>query len=134
MDSFLEIRTGNGLGQHVEVIDPDGNRALSLEEATSAQAYQVEREGFYEIRRANGRNEMVAVNPDRREADLALASPEMLELWQNTGERTSPGQASVESIQRPWHLWWYVMLLVLAAAIVESLLAGRYLSIDREAA
>ena len=28
---------------------------------------------------------------------------------------------------RPYSLWWYIMLLVFAAAIAESLLADRYL-------
>lgn len=133
VDSFLELRAGRGQAQSVEVIDPDGNRPLSLEEAGSTQAFRVAREGFYELRRANDRNEMIAVNADRREADLALAPQETLQLWQNTGERTTETAAVVESVQKPWNLWWYVLLVALAAAIAESLLAGRYLSIDRGA-
>ncbi len=40
--------------------------------------------GFYDIRRPNGRNELVAVNADRHESDLTPAPPETLTLWQNT--------------------------------------------------
>ena len=115
------------------VIDPEGNRPLSLEEAASTQAFRVAREGFYELRRANDRNEMIAVFADRREADLALAPQETLQLWQNTGEGSMEAAAVIESVRKPWNLWWYVLLLALAAAIAESLLAGRYLSIDRGA-
>jgi len=32
----------------------------------------------------------------------------------------------------PVSLWWYIMLLALAAALTESWLAGRYLTTRRE--
>ena len=40
----------------------DGKRALSLKESTSAQNFQLPREGIYEVRRANGRHELIAVH------------------------------------------------------------------------
>jgi hypothetical protein len=55
----------------VEIIGPDGHRALSLTEAASAQSFQLARAGFYQIRFANGRDALIGVNPDRRESDLA---------------------------------------------------------------
>ena len=36
--------------------------------------------------------------------------------------------------QKPLSLWWYVMLVVLALAVAESLLGNRHLSVDKEAA
>jgi hypothetical protein len=33
---------------------------------------------------------------------------------------------------QPYGLWWYVILLVLAAAIAESWVASQYLGIRRE--
>jgi hypothetical protein len=34
--------------------------------------------------------------------------------------------------QTPQSFWWYVMLLVLAAAVAESAVASRYLGTQRE--
>ncbi len=132
--AFVELRSSAEQGQAVEVIGPDGARALSLEEAARAQTLQLGREGFYELRRANNRNEMVAVNADRREADLTAIAPETLALWENTAEGKAQPRAGAEPVEEPWNLWWYVLAAVLAAALVESVLASRYLSVEREAA
>ena len=82
--SFEELRDAKEQGAAVDVLDPKGERAFSLAEASKAQNIQFTTAGFYDIRRPNGRNELVAVNADRRESDLAPASPEALTLWQNT--------------------------------------------------
>ena len=82
--SFEELRDSKEKGAAVDVLDPKGDRVLSLEEATKAQNIQFTQAGFYDIRRPNGRNELVAVNADRRESDLTPAAPETLTLWQNT--------------------------------------------------
>jgi len=134
VNSFVSLRLGGARSGPVEVVDPDGNRPLSLEEAAESEAFQVTREGFYELRRTNSRTDMVAVNADRREADLTLIPSETLTLWQNTGEGTAEAGVQAAEQQRRWPLGWYFLLLVLAAVIVESLLAGRYLTLDREAA
>jgi hypothetical protein len=131
--SFLELRAGQNESQAIEVIGPDGKRAISLEEAAKAQNYHAVSEGFYELRRANQRTEMIAVNADRREADLAVVPRETLALWQNMGQGSQAAPGDAENTRKPWSLWWYVLLLVMAAASVESLLANRYLSIERGA-
>mgnify|MGYP000035336568 CR=1 FL=1 len=132
--SFVELRSSAEQGQAVEVIGPEEGRALSLEEAARAQSFQLRREGFYELRRASNRNEMVAVNADRRESDLAPIPQETLALWENTAEGNPEAAVEAGAVQRPWNLWWHVMLLVLAAALAESLVAVRYLSVEREVA
>jgi hypothetical protein len=132
--AFVELRSSAEQGQAVEVIGPDGARALTLEEAAKAQTLPLVREGFYELRRANNRNEMVAVNADRREADLTTVAPETLALWENTAEGKAEPAPGANSVEKPFSLWWYVLLAVLAAALVESVLASRYLSVEREAA
>jgi hypothetical protein len=131
VDSFLELRTTKEQAVSVEVIDPAGHRPLSLQEATSAQSYQLTSAGFYEVRLANGREELVGVNADRRESDLALIDDDVLALWRGkTG--TDSQQSSVAGQSRepakPYGLWWYAMLLVLVAALGESFLAARYLT------
>jgi len=130
--SFEELRDAREKGTAIDVLDPKGERVFSLAEAATAQNIQFTMDGFYDIRRPNGRNELVAVNADRRESDLTPAAPETLRLWQNTASGVAAGgQAAGE--QRPQSLWWYVMLAVLACAIAESLLGNRHLSVHKEA-
>ena len=87
--AFAELRDSKEKGAAVDVVDPKGERALSLEEATKAQNIQFTMAGFYDIRRPNGRNELVAVNADRHESDLTPVSPDSLTLWQNTAQGTA---------------------------------------------
>ena len=134
--SYIDLRTAKDQGTSVEVIDPDGKRPLSLKESTSAQSFAVTREGFYEIHRANGRQELVAVHANRRESDLAAIPAETLDLWRNTGKAVpaADGLSTVEGSTRPWSLWRYALALVLIAALVESFIASRYLTMEQEAA
>ena len=114
--SFDELRDSKETGAAVDVVDPKGDRVLSLAEATKAHNIQFTLAGFYDIRRPNGRNELVAVNTDRHESDLAPIPQETLSLWQNTANGTSgSGGAASQTEQKPLSLWWYVMLAVLAA-------------------
>ena len=134
VDSFAELRDSKQKGAAVDVVDPKGQRALSLEEASKSQNIQFTMAGFYDIRRPNGRNEMVAVNADRRESDLTPATTETLSLWQNTANGTAEPGAATAGDRKPVSLWWYVMLVVLALTVAESLLGNRHLSVDKEAA
>jgi hypothetical protein len=135
VDSFLELRSSKEQSVSVEVIDPDGHRPLSLKEATTAQTYQLTRAGFYELQLANGRHDVIGVNPDRRESNLEVISDETLALWRgNSG--TAPAQSAVagqaQEQTRPYSVWWYIMLIALAAALAESLLADRYLGVQQQ--
>ncbi len=140
VDSSIDLRTSKQEAVSVEVIDPQGRRPLSLKEATTAQTYQVTQSGFYELRLANGRQDVTGVNPDRRESDLDVLSPDVLSLWagKNAAEPGgNAGEAATAPVPRedksqPYGLWWYVMLLALAAALAESWVASRYLGIRRE--
>ena len=132
--SFEELRDSKEKGSAVEVVDPKGGRVLSLEEATQAQNIQFTSAGFYEIHRPNRADELVAVNADRRESDLTPTPPETLALWQNTAQGSSESGGAAAGEQKPLSLWWYVMLVVLALAVAESLLGNQHLSVDKEAA
>ncbi len=131
---FAELRDSKEKGAAVDVLDPKGERALSLEEATKAQNIQFTMAGFYDIRRPNGRNELVAVNADRHESELVPVPPDSLTLWQNTAQSAAAGVNSSADEQKPVSLWWYVMLAVLLLAVAESLLGNQHLSVDKEAA
>jgi hypothetical protein len=135
VDSFLELRTAKERAVSVEVTDPDGKRPLSLTEASTAENYQLNRAGFYELRLANGRRDMVGVNPDRRESDLSQISQDAMTLWRgNSGQQAQQAAAGgpAASQTSPYGFWWYVMVLVLFVTVAESLVSGQYLGTQRE--
>jgi hypothetical protein len=131
VDGYIELRLAKDHAAAVEVLDVAGARALSLQEAAAAQTFQVTRAGFYEVRRGNGRNELVAVNADRRESDLETIPKETLALWQNTSQAAgAPAAGVIANEARQRSLWWYVMLLALAVALAESLAASGHMSVS----
>lgn len=138
VDSFIELRTGtpapNARMAAVEMLDPKGARVLTLQESVKAQTVQATAEGYWEIGRENGRRELVAVNADRRESDLAPLPDETVKIWQNMSTSgTSNGEAPTAEESKPVSFWWYLALLMFAAGIVESMMAVQYLRTDRTA-
>jgi hypothetical protein len=132
--SFAELRDSKEKGAAFDIVDPKGDRALSLDEATKAQNIQFNLAGFYDIRRPNGRNELVAVNADRHESDLTPVPQESLILWQNTATGTGAAEGALAADEnKPVSLWWYVMIAVLLLAVAESLLGNQHLAVDKEA-
>src|SRR4029079_4706667 len=118
-------------GTAVEVLGPDGNRVLSLKEAAAAQSFPATSAGFYELRRGNGRNELIAVNPDRRESSLDVIPRETLELWKKSGQGSAAEQTSGTAQnqgRKPWPVWWYLLLGAAVAAVAESLVAARHMN------
>jgi len=138
VDSYVPLRTATAGNPStgVEILDPDGHRALSLREAATAQSFQLTRAGFYQIRFANGKSALIGVNPDRRESNLEPIANDLLNLWgtHSTAPASSLAAVTVQEKNSAHSLWWYVMLLVLVAAVAESIVASRYLGTEREEA
>ena len=148
VDAYLELRTAKEQARgvaavNVEVTDPEGKRPLTLGEAASAQSFQLTEAGYYQLRLANGRQDLVGVNADPKESNLDVIPDDVLALWSGRGgpssqEASTPGQSPTQTVtpatphQTPQTLWWYVMLLVLAFAVAESAVASRYLGTQRE--
>jgi hypothetical protein len=142
VDSFVQLRnpvnadSGEAASKStVDIVGPDGKRPLTLKEAAAAESFQLARAGFYQIRFANGRDALIAVNPDPRESDLATIPDDVLKLWSGaTG--TESAEVATESAAQAENnvssLWWWVMLLILGAALAESGIASRYLGTQRE--
>ena len=135
VDAYLELRNAKERGQGVEVTDPEGKRPLTLGEAASVQSFQLTEAGYYRLRLADGRHDEIGVNPDPKESNLDVIPDDVLALWQGKGGQSSqeapaPGPATPH--RTPQTLWWYVMLLLLASAVAESVLASRYLGTQRE--
>src|SRR5277367_2129730 len=102
VDSFVQLRSvtneaGNqavSQGATVEILGPDGRRPLSLQEEATAQSFKLTHAGFYQIRLANGRDALIAVNPDRRESGLDLIPEDVLKLWSGSGGTDASTQTS----------------------------------------
>ncbi|HEX3968724.1 MAG TPA: BatA and WFA domain-containing protein [Edaphobacter sp.] len=141
VDSFVPLRSvtsePSAQGASVEVVGPDGRRPLSLQEEATARSFQLTHAGFYRIRFANGRDALIAVNPDRRESTLDLIPEDVLKLWSGSGN-PSPGATQAAGVSANgekkgiYSLWWWIMLMILIAAVAESLIASRYLGTQRE--
>lgn len=133
--SFVDLRTTGNRGTAADVVDPDGKHPLSLKQASSAQTFKLNREGFYEIHLANGLDELVAVHADRSESDLTTIPTGTLNLWRNTGRAADSTLHGAEGPQmRRYSLWQYVLFALLLIVITESLIASRYLSPAKETA
>jgi hypothetical protein len=135
--SFVELRTAREKGVPVEIVGPGDKRLLSLAESTKAQTFQFPSLGFFDIRRANGREELASVNADRRESDFTLVPAETLELWKNTGIAPMSGKSTTSSTTQrddKAELWWWVLAMLAVLAIAESVLGNRQMSTAAEVA
>ncbi len=134
VDTYYELRKTGNEGGTAEVLGPEGRRVLDLSATSKAQGFTLGQEGYYEVRRSSGRNELVAVNADRRESDFDLVPKETLALWEKTGEGTQTASGTVGSEAKRRYLWWHVLLAAFLVAIAESVVAGRYMILKKEAA
>jgi hypothetical protein len=138
VDSFVQLRASSAPAEivaNVEVTDPDGRRPLSLSEARTAQNFRLTRAGFYQVRFANGRDAVIGVNPDRRESDLEPLPRDVQQLWSGNSSSGVSRDGNAVAGQEKYHsasLWFYVMLLALAAAIAEMAVASGYMGTQRE--
>jgi hypothetical protein len=135
--SFVELRTDREKNVPVEIVGPGDKRLLSLAESTKARTFQFPSQGFFDIRRANGREELASVNADRRESDFSIVPPETLELWKNTGTGPKSGQSSISSSSQgdrddKAEIWPWILAVLALEALAESLLGNRHMSAAAE--
>lgn len=134
VDSYVDLRTGDEEGVTAEVLGPDGERVLSLEEAANARNFALEKEGFFEVTNAAGRRTLVAAHADRRESDLTVIPEESQQLWRESGGVTAEPEAGggaeageLAEQTEPRSLAPILLVLLLGVALVESFVANRYL-------
>jgi len=124
-----ELGRLRGSGATVQVLDPAGERVLTLSDSVSREAVPLESIGYYEIR-GSDRSELLAVNADPRESNLRGVDQDTLELWQSTGGAEA-AQAAAAGLPPPevppWRVWRMVLALLLLAVLLESLIADRHL-------
>lgn len=133
VDSYLDLRSDQNRASSVEVIGPKGDRALSLKEAASANTLRLVESGFYDVRRENGRQELIAVNIDRRESVLDPVAKENLKLWEESGKGTAQAGSAPGALDapapEPKSFWLWVALLAFLTLMAESFLSARYLQV-----
>jgi len=119
-----------------QVVDPDGNRILSLVDTTREQQIKLNKPGFYTV--YTTQEELsVAVNIDPLESDLQTISQEVLDRWQDATAGQSPAATVAGSLspgQEPVsvELWHWLLLLLALVIIGESVLGNTYLTPRRQ--
>ena len=132
VEESADLRAGGPVAA-AEVLDPDGKRALSLEQSVKAGSVLLDRPGFWEIRQPGGRNRMIAANQSRRESDLTRIPPESAELWQGTPSNRSAADSSQPQREERKDLWPWILAAALAAAAAELYLASRHMRLEATA-
>jgi hypothetical protein len=115
-----------------QIFDPRGEAALGLGGSGDVLLDQV---GFYEVQ-GGGATELVAVNFDGRESDLAPIEAATLERWRGLGvqpgdQAVRPAVAAVEEAEVPSSLGPWLMLALLLLVGVESAVGNWHLRIRR---
>ena len=135
IDSVLALRKRRAPGSTVQAFDPRGDRVLSLSQSISERDLLVKQLGFYEIRRT-GESELIAVNPDPRESNLRPMDADMLALWQATGggggEASAAAGTEAPIELPPFEIWRWLLVLLLLAALIESIVGNKHLTERRE--
>jgi hypothetical protein len=130
LGSTLAVRA---LGlQGGQIFDPRGEAALGI--GAGSDDVLLDQVGFYEVV-GGGRTELVAVNFDPRESDLAPIEATTLDRWRGLGVRAGDqaGQAAapVAADEEPSSLGPWLVILLLILAIVESAVGNWHLRIRR---
>jgi hypothetical protein len=126
-------QAGAGLGMSAVVVSPEG-RQTTLGQS-GQQSIELTEQGFYAVRLAGSgdrRPFAVAVNLDPAESDLgALAPDEFLASVASRSAVTPRGPSLEPEEQKPADMekeqsvWWYLLVVGLAALFTESLLSNR---------
>jgi hypothetical protein len=116
-----------------QIFDPDGNAALGIAAAGSGNEVLVDRIGFYEVL-GGGLTELVAVNLDAAESDLAHVEPNAVERWRDLNGAAAGGNsgATMElGPTEPTPLWPWVLALLIAVGLMESWVGNWHLRVRR---
>ncbi|MBI1353941.1 MAG: VWA domain-containing protein [Acidobacteria bacterium] len=134
VDDALELGRRREASRMVQVYDPAGNRALSLSEAMQRDDLTLDQAGFWELR-GEGGVEIVAVNPDPRESNMRPIDDETLRLWRSTGRSggvAAEGGAATPIKPPPVEIWKWLLFLLVAIVLIESVVGNRRLDVRRE--
>jgi hypothetical protein len=136
VDSSLALSQRREGGAAVQIVDPAGDRALSLSQSVGQTDVTLDQVGFYEIQSSRG-VELVAVNPDPRESNFRPLEADTLALWQATGrggEAPQTAGVGAESPIKPppLKIWRILLLLLVVVVLIESIIGNQHLNVRRE--
>jgi hypothetical protein len=114
-----------------QIFDPRGEKALGLGGSGDVLLDQI---GFYEVM-GGGTSELVAVNFDPRESDLARLDDATIERWRGLGthaaDQTQTGAAAAAAEPVPRSLGPWLVIALLLVAVMESWVGNWHLRIRR---
>lgn len=142
------LTTGDRLpiSGNVQLLDPDNNSLLSLDENQRGDGIILNQPGVYKVIGLRGPH-LVNVQLDSKEADITLASADALSNWSKRfdGEATtSTNDLAQESFVKDKtiqdsqaqrdrsRIWLWLLPLLAGALFVETLLANRRLDVRRD--
>jgi hypothetical protein len=131
LGSTLAVRA---LGfQGGQIFDPRGEAALGL--GAGSDDVLLDQVGFYEVV-GGGTTELVAVNFDARESDLKPVDAATLDRWRGLGVRpgedvAAPVAVTSEADRVPISLGQWLVMLLLALVVMESMVGNWHLRIRR---
>ncbi|MDA0204820.1 MAG: BatA domain-containing protein [Acidobacteria bacterium] len=137
VDTSLALAQRREGGAAIQIVDPAGDRALSLSQSVEQTDVALDQLGFYEMQSARG-VELIAVNPDPRESNFRPLESDTLTLWQATGrggtEPTQTAGVGAESPIKPppLKIWRFLLLLLVVVVLVESVIGNQHLNVRRE--
>ena len=115
-----------------QIFDPSGDKALGL--GAGSDDVLLDQVGFYEVV-GGGTSELVAVNFDARESDLAPVDATTLERWKGLGvrpgETAAPVPVTTSADRVPSSLGPLLVMLLLMLVVMESLVGNWHLRIRR---
>jgi hypothetical protein len=133
-----EAQLGNTLSPRAvglaggRIFDPAGDAALGISAGAGTEVL-LDQIGFYEVV-GGGLTELVAVNMDPDESDLASVEPYAVERWRglNSGAEVAAANAAMElNPAEPTPLWPWVLGLLIAMVFVESWVGNWHLRVRR---
>lgn len=130
LGSTLAVRA---LGlQGGRIFDPRGEAAQGI--GAGSDDVLLDQVGFYEVS-GGGRTELVAVNFDPRESDLAPIEAATLDRWRGlgvrAGEQARPVATTVAADRVPTSLGQWLLILLLVLVVMESVVGNWHLRIRR---
>jgi hypothetical protein len=115
-----------------QIFDPSGDAALGL--GAGSDDVLLDQVGFYEVV-GGGTSELVAVNFDARESDLAPVDAATHERWKGLGvrpgETAAPVAVTTSADRVPSSLGPLLVMLLLMLVVMESLVGNWHLRIRR---
>ena len=119
-----------------QLVNSDGNSLRDLSDLTRRGSFTFTEPGVYTVRSAAG-NSYLSVNTDPRESELGSLELSQIERWRALGSGDNTNNAAAVEVDSPvstrQSLWYWILLCLLAVALIESLCSHRHLWVKRGA-